>query len=74
MSMATTVMDRYDYNKFVVLPDFIAPDPDRPGGVRHIYTVRWGPMFARNAVRGAFVRQEDAERMARVLTERNEPF
>jgi hypothetical protein len=73
MSTATSVMaERFGYDKWCVVPDGVTTDPD--GTRHHRYKAMFAPVYSRATVRAAFTAQEDAEQLARVLTERNEPF
>jgi hypothetical protein len=71
MSTATSV-NGIGSNAWVVYPFEVTIGPDDAKVYR--WGCRFAPYYSRAAVRAAFRSQEDAERLARVLTERNEPF
>jgi hypothetical protein len=73
MSTATSVTaERYGYDKWCVVPGGVTTDPD---GTRHYrYKAMFAPVYSRATVRAAFTAQEDAEQLARRLTEENVAF
>lgn len=70
--MSTPLAGSVGRDKWVVVRDGVVIDAD---GVSHYrYRALFGPVFAVGAVRGIFPCREDAERLARTLTEHNIPF
>lgn len=71
MSTATSV-NGVGYDEWIVYPFEVTIGPGDAKVYR--WRCRFGVVYSKAAVRAAFRSQEDAERLARQLTERNEPF
>jgi hypothetical protein len=71
MSTATSA-GAIGYDAWCVVRDCKVVGAD--GTTQFTYRAMFAPVYHRGAVAGAYRSQEDAERLARVLTERNEPF
>jgi hypothetical protein len=71
MSTATRA-NGVGYDEWIVYPFEVTIGPNDAKVYR--WRCRYAPVYSRAAVRAAFRSQEMAERLARVLTERNEPF